>query len=201
MNEYLQKMEEFARQNKIPVVLPDTREYLCKLVAEKQPKTILEIGMAIGFSASCMMLAYKDAKITDLEASLPNIELARPNFEALGLSDRVEIIVGDCMNTLPQLVKQNKRYDMIFLDGPKGKYPQLIPLILPLLGEGGIWVSDNVLFKGMVRGNQPITLPKYEHTGVALRQFLDILEQDKTLDTKVLDIGDGLCVVTKKEKK
>ena len=192
-------MEEYARQNKIPVILPQTQEYLCKLVAERQPKTILEIGMAIGFSASCMMLACEKTKITDLEASLPNIALARQNFEALGLTDRVEIVVGDCMTTLPQLIQQNKQYDMIFLDGPKGKYPQMIPFILPLLGEGGIWVSDNVLFKGMVRDGKPITLPKYQHTVVALQEFLTTLEQDKTLNTKVLDIGDGLCVVTKKE--
>lgn len=195
------RMEAYARQNKIPVILPDTREYLCNLVEKKQPKTILEIGMAIGFSASCMMFAYPQAKVIDLEASLPNIELARTNFEALGLTDRVEIIVGDCMKELPKLVQQKKQFDMIFLDGPKGKYAEMIPLILPLLREGGVWVSDNVLFRGMVSGGKPIELHKYQHTVDALRQFLDILQHNNTLNTQILDIGDGLCVVTKKEKK
>lgn len=199
MDEYLQRMEAYARQNKIPVILPQTREYLCNLVAEKQPKTILEIGMAIGFSASCMMFACPQTKVIDIEASLPNIDLARQNFKALGLTERVQIIEGDCMKELPRLVEQKRRFDMIFLDGPKGKYPEMIPYILPLLSEGGTWVSDNVLFKGMVRGGRPITMPKYQHTVVALRKFLDILEKDKTLNTSVLDIGDGLCVVTKKE--
>ena len=200
MNEYLQDMERYARQNDIPVILPDTRQYLCDLVATRQPATILEIGMAIGFSASCMMLACPKTQVVDLEASLPNIALARQNFEALGLTERVEIIEGDCMQTLPKLVEAGKRYDMIFLDGPKGKYVEMMPYLLSLLREGGIWVSDNVLFKGMVRGGKPILEHKYKHTVATLREFLDILENDKTLNTQVLDIGDGLSVVTKKER-
>ena len=89
MNDYLQQMETFARQNKIPVILPPTREFLCNLVASKKPNSILEIGMAIGFSASCMLLSYDKAKVVDLEASLPNIALAKQNFKALGLEEQV----------------------------------------------------------------------------------------------------------------
>ena len=200
MNEYLQQMETFARQNKIPVILPPTREYLCKLVAEKKPNSILEIGMAIGFSASCMLLSCDKAKIVDLEASLPNIELAKKNFKALGLEDRVDIIIGDCMKTLPSLLKSGQKFDMIFLDGPKGMYVDMIDMLLPLLNDDGVWVSDNVLFKGMVRGGKPITEHRYINTVNTMRKFLAILENHPHLNTKTLDIGDGLCIDTKKEK-
>lgn len=200
MNDYLQQMETFARQNKIPVILPPTREFLCNLVASKKPNSILEIGMAIGFSASCMLLSYDKAKVVDLEASLPNIALAKQNFKALGLEDRVEIIVGDCIKTLPNLVKTGQKFDMIFLDGPKGLYVDMIDMLLPMLNDNGVWVSDNVLFKGMVRGGKPITEHRYINTVQTMQKFLQILENHPKLNTKTLDIGDGLCVVTKKEK-
>ena len=69
MNHYLEEMEAYARLNKIPVILPKTREYLCSLVKQHKPKTILEIGMAIGFSASCMLLSCDESKVIDVEAS------------------------------------------------------------------------------------------------------------------------------------
>lgn len=193
MDEFLQNLEKFARLNKIPVILDDTRDYLVELCKTLQPKRILEIGMAIGYSASNLLKASPNANITCLEASLPNIEMARKNFANQGLTERVNIIEGDCMLELPKL--KGQKFDLIFLDGPKGKYLEMIDMILPLLDENGVWVSDNVLFRGMVRDNQPIPFPRFETTVHVLRDFLDTLEQNKDLDTQVLHIGDGLSVV------
>ncbi len=193
MDEFLQNLEKFARLNKIPVILDDTRDYLVELCKTLQPKRILEIGMAIGYSASNLLKASPNANITCLEASLPNIEMARKNFASQGLTERVNIIEGDCMLELPKL--KGQKFDLIFLDGPKGKYLEMIDMILPLLDEKGVWVSDNVLFRGMVRDNQPIPFPRFEMTVHVLRDFLDTLEQNKDLDTQVLHIGDGLSVV------
>ena len=197
MSNYLTNIEKFARQNKIPVILDDTKDYLQNLCKELKPKHILEIGMAIGYSASCM-LEVCDADILELEASLPNIELARQNFENLGFTDRVKIIVGDCVVELAKLLGQ--KFDLIFLDGPKGHYPEMLPDILPLLADNGVFVSDNVLFRGMVRDGENISSPRYVHTVKALQKFLELLEKNENLDTKVLHIGDGLAVVKKKIK-
>ncbi len=195
--ELLDKIESDARARSIPVILRPTRVYLEKLIKEHQPKSILEIGMAVGYSAS-VMLSVSEAHITCLEASRPNIVEAKANFAALGLEDRVTIIEGDCMKTLPKL---NKKYDFIFLDGPKGKYLDMIPLILPLLSKKGIWLSDNVLFRGMVNGQSEISEHRFIHTVGVLREFLEKLESDTSLDTTILDIGDGLCQVQSKEGK
>lgn len=187
---YLNEMEQFARANKIPVILPETREYLENLCKQIQPKKILEIGMAIGYSASCMLLS-SNANIVECEASLPNIELAKKNFEILGLTDRVSIIEGDCMNTLPTI---NEQFDLIFLDGPKGKYPEILPLILPRLKSTGVLVCDNVLFRGMVLDGQPLQYPRFERTVIALRNFIEMLQNNSDLETEILHIGDGLAV-------
>ena len=102
MDEFLEDLEKFARLNKIPVIVDDTRDFLIKLCKELKPKRILEIGMAIGYSASVMLKSYPQAKITCIEASLPNIEMAKVNLEKKNLDSRVNIIEGDCMLELPK---------------------------------------------------------------------------------------------------
>lgn len=193
MDDFLINLEKYAREYKIPVVLPDTREFLCSLVRQNKPRKILEIGMAIGFSGSNMLKSYDGARLYCLEVSKPNIEAAQRNFAAQGLLDRVEIIQGDCMQTLPML--QGQKFDLIFLDGPKTFYLDMIELILPLLDKNGVWVSDNVLFRGMVRDGAPITEPRFERTARLLDEFLLKLEQNKKLNTQILHVGDGLSVV------
>lgn len=193
MDEYLVRLEKYARKNRIPVVLPDSREYLCNLVSERKPKRILEIGMAIGFSGSNMLKSYEGAHLVCCEVSKPNIEEARENFKNQGLTERVEIIEGDCMKTLPKLLGQ--KFDLIFLDGPKTFYADMIDLILPLLDKNGVWVSDNVLFRGMVRDGAEITEHRFERTARILDEFLTRLQQNDKLDTQILHIGDGLSVV------
>ncbi len=199
MDEFLQNLETFARQTKVPVIVPTTREYLVNLVKARQPKRILEIGTAIGFSGSCFLKACPDAFLTTLEASTPNIAMAKQNFEAQGLTSRVNIIEGDCMRTLPTLVGQ--KFDFIFLDGPKGMYLDMIDMLLPLLADNGIWVSDNVLFRGMVLDGVPILEPRFQKTVNLMRQFLKRLDDDEQLSTQVLHIGDGLSVVEKRGNK
>ncbi len=193
MDEYLIRLEKYARKNKIPVVLPDTREFLCKLVRERKPNRILEIGMAIGFSGSNMLKSYDGTTLVCCEVSKPNIEEAVENFENQGLTARVQIIEGDCMKTLPTLLGQ--KFDLIFLDGPKTFYSDMIDLILPLLSKKGVWVSDNVLFRGMVRDGVEITEHRFERTAKILDEFLTKLQQNEKLDTQILHIGDGLSVV------
>ena len=190
--DYLDEIEKFARLNKIPVILRDTRAFLENLCRTEQPQNILEIGMAIGYSGSCMLRAC-NAHLTCCEASLPNIALARENFAKLGLSERVSIVTGDCLRTLPNL--RGRTFDLIFLDGPKGLYLEILDLLLPLLKKDGVLIADNVLFRGMVADGEQITEPRFAHTVAVMRQFIDRLQNDQRFITKVHHIGDGLCEV------
>lgn len=192
MENILKEIENFARQNKIPVILPKTQEFLKEICKKHQPKQILEIGTAIGFSASLMLLNC-GAFITCAEASAPNIKLAKQNFERLNLTSRVNIVEGDCLNTLPKLI--GKKFDLIFLDGPKGLYPQILNLLLPLLAKDGILVADNVEFRGMVSLGAEITEHRFEKTVFALREFIENARQNKNLKVCVYpEIGDGILV-------
>ncbi len=192
MEQILKQMEDFAKEKNIPIVLPDTRDFLKDLCKKQKPKKILEVGTAIGYSASNMLLSC-DARITCCEASKPNIIIAKQNFEKLNLTDRVLIVEGDCLKTLPTLLGQ--KFDLIFLDGPKGLYPQILPKLLPLLGEDGTLIADNVGFRGMVSQNKEIKENRFVKTVNALNEFLDDLKNNKELETEVhFEIGDGITV-------
>ncbi len=191
MQKILDEMESYANQHKICIVRPKTRQFLIDLCKKNNPKTILEVGTAIGFSASTMLLNC-DANITCAEASAPNIVLAKQNFEKLGLSERVNIVFGNCLNTLPEI---NQQFDLIFLDGPKGLYPDILKLLLPKLAKNGVLVADNVSFRGMVDGKSQITEPRFEITVKALKTFLNDLTSNPLLETQIFfDLDDGVAV-------
>ncbi len=190
-NQILSEMENYAKEKRICIVLPETRQFLKDLCKSVNPKTILEVGTAIGYSASLMLL-NSNATITCCEASAPNIVLAKQNFEKLGLTNRVNIVYGDCLKTLPTFEGQ---FDIVFLDGPKGLYPDILPLLLPKLKKGGVFVADNVSFRGMVNGKSKITEPRFEKTTKALQLFLKNLKENKNLETQIFeDLGDGIAV-------
>ena len=191
IEQILKEMENYANEKKICIIRPKTRLFLIEKLKQYNPKNILEVGTAIGYSASLMLL-NSNAKITCAEASAPNIVLAKQNFEKLGLTERVNIIFGDCLKTLPEM---NQKFDFIFLDGPKGLYPDILKLLLPLLSENGVLVADNVSFRGMVSGKAEITEKRFEKTVSALRQFLKDLKENKDLETEVYeDLEDGVSI-------
>ncbi len=188
MNE--QEYREFARVNFVPIVRPKTSEILIEKIKEINPKNILEIGTAIGYSG-LLMLNNSSANLVTLEKDEKMFNLAIQNFEKEGVSDRVNIILGDCKDYIE---KEVGKFDFIFLDGPKSHYVEYLPHLVKMLNKGGMIFCDNVLFQGLVKcENEP---PKKFRTIVNnLRKFLEIVENDKMLNSQVLDIEDGVCII------
>lgn len=188
MNE--QEYREFARANFVPIVRPKTSEILIEKIKEINPKNILEIGTAIGYSG-LLMLNNSSANLVTLEKDEKMFNLARINFEKEGVSDRVNIILGDCKDYIE---KEEGKFDFIFLDGPKSHYLEYLPHLVNMLNKGGMIFCDNVLFQGLVKSeNEP---PKKFRTIVNnLRKFLEVVENDKMLNSQVLDIEDGICII------
>ncbi len=188
-------MKKYARERYIPIMLDDTRELLYKVVYECQPKRILEIGTAIGYSGIVMLSASPSATLNTVELSESSAFLARGNFNKWGMSERVNIFVGDAREIVPQLTGN---YDFVFLDGPKGQYEAFFPYLTELLVVGGTLVCDNVLYKGLVE-HVPEN-KRHKHITVArnMRAFLDDITTNKRYETKLYRIGDGVTVSVKK---
>ena len=191
----LEEMRLFARQSWIPVILDDSLEYIENLLSKKSVKNILEIGTAIGYSAICFSkFLMDDGKIDTIEIDKQRIMLAKANIDMYKLNDKVNIIEGDALPVLPKL---NKKYDFIFIDGPKSHYIEYLPLCLKMLNDDGVIIADNVNYKGMVKGEEKVK-HKQRTAVTRLREFIDKVKNDEGLNNELVDIGDGILVITKK---
>lgn len=186
----LDKMLSFARENHIPVMLDDTKKLLQQLTTENQPKKILEIGTAIGYSGIVMLTSSPEAQLNTIEMDEKSAEMARQNFIQAGVYDRVNLFVGDAKEIVTQLTG---KYDFIFLDGPKGQYDCFLPYLIDVLEVGGLLVCDNVLYKGLV---EHVPEHRHKHITIArnLNRFLDDLNNDNRLTTRLHRTGDGVTV-------
>ncbi len=188
----MKEILNYARGNHIPVLLEDTAKLLFNLAYKLQPKNMLEIGTAIGYSGTLLLSASK-TKLTTIENFDSNYDLAKKHFESAGLTNNVEMLFGDAYNVIVDLLNAGKKFDFIFLDGPKGQYIKYLPILKQLLSDGGILVSDNVHFKGMVFWEGVI--PHRKRTIVVnLRKFLETIKNDTDFMWKELKIGDGVMI-------
>lgn len=195
----MKEILNYARENHIPVLLEDTAKLLYNLVYKLQPKSMLEIGTAIGYSGTLLLSASK-TKLTTIENFESNYNLAKSHFQNAGLADNVEMLFGDAYNVINDLLNQNKKFDFIFLDGPKGQYIKYLPILKQLLSQVGTLVSDNVHFKGMVFLEGVI--PHRKRTIVVnLRKFLNQIKEDSDFVWKELKIGDGVMISKLKDEK
>lgn len=195
---FLEELEQYAKKTDVPIIRPQVQNLLKLLLAMKEPKTILEVGTAIGFSA-LLMSEYgpKDCHITTIEKYEIRIPIARENFKKAGKEKEITLIEGDATQILKELTGP---YDMIFMDAAKGQYIHFLPDILRLLPTGGILVSDNVLQDGDVLQSRYAVTRRDRTIHSRMREYLYELKHHEGLQTDILPIGDGVTVSVKKEQ-
>lgn len=186
-----------SRDDYMPFIRDESAKVLFEICQTEKPKNILEIGTAVGYSALLMLEGAKESFVTTIEKDEKRAQEARVNFEKNGVKQRVNLVVGDAGQVLPQLEEEGKNFDLIFLDGPKGQYLRYLPHLKNLLCKGGLLVADNVLLHGWVKGEEFV---KHKHRSmvVNLRKFLKTLEEDCDFDSKLLEIEDGMTISRKK---
>lgn len=192
------EMEQFAEKNRVPIIKEAERKIFREIMEKYQPEYILEIGTAIGYSALLMAeCAKKNAKIKTLELSEERARTAKSFIDRSPYKDNIEIIVGDAGKTLLSLA-DNEMFDMVFIDAAKGQYPDYLQKILPHLNSGGIVVTDNILFRGYVLGEEKPPR-RYKTIVKRLREYLQIISDKKIFKTTIFENGDGLAVSQKIE--
>jgi predicted O-methyltransferase YrrM len=191
----LKELEEYAEKNSVPIVQPETAKFLETMMCLKRPARILEVGCAIGYSAILMAQYLEEGgSITTLEWDADMTEIARGNIEKAGLSDRITVINNDAKEVLPTLTGE---YDVIFLDGPKAHYIYMLNDCIRLLKKGGVLISDNILYKGMIADDEHVIRRKITIVK-RLRRFISAQMQRDELETVILPLGDGVTVAVKK---
>ena len=182
------KLETYAKEHYVPIVKRDTANMLRILVSATKPKNILEIGTAIGYSGKIMLEASSESFLTTLEIDYDRYVIAQKTLKKF--ANRVEFNLCDAGDFL---LNCDKKFDFVFLDGPKAQYLSYLPSILNVLNDGAIFVADNVLQDGMTAGEVP-TKHKLESTIERMHKFLDMICKSKELQTTILPIGDGLSI-------
>ncbi|MDQ0148101.1 O-methyltransferase [Eubacterium multiforme] len=194
-NGRLKEMEDFAKENGVPIVQKETGKFLEFMVSMKKPLKILELGTAIGYSSILMYEASKtNPDIVTIERSEEMIKLAKANFEKFNLQDKIKIKEGDCLEILEDL---NEEFDLIFIDAGKGHYNHFLPHCLRLLKEDGIIIADNVLFRGMVPSQDLVKRRKITIVK-RMRTYLEMVSNDENLITSVIPMGDGIAITKRR---
>ena len=188
--EELEKIKQKALEEHIPIIMDDTLEVIERELKENPPKRILEIGAAVGYSAMCFSEFLADGgKIDTIERDEERIKEAKINFKNVGVEEKVKLYEGDAVEILPTL---NEKYDMVFIDAAKGKYPFFLKEALRMINENGIIFADNILYKGYVMSDYN---KHKQRTAVRnLREYIKEVSESPNLETEILEVGDGLAI-------
>ncbi|QNU65833.1 O-methyltransferase [Ruminiclostridium herbifermentans] len=191
----LAELEQYAALNHVPIIQPEVAALMKVLGQIKQPSRILEVGTAIGYSAILFSGFLKqDGVIDTIERNEEMIELARKNIKLAGKQNTINVIAGDALDVLVCL---DKRYDMIFIDAAKGQYNEFFEQCKRMLVPGGLLVSDNVLYKGMI-ASEELVVRRKKTIVTRMRDYLKILCEDDDFETSIIPIGDGVALSYKK---
>ena len=186
----LDKIKNRALEEHIPIIMDDTLQTIRKYLENKKVDRFLEIGTAVGYSAICFTeVLSNNGRIDTIERDKERVEEAKINIKNMNLENTIRIYEGDALEILPEL---NEKYDVIFIDAAKGKYPFFLNQSLRLINQDGIIFADNILYKGYVMSDYN---KHKQRTAVRnLREYIKEVSENPNLETEILEVGDGLAV-------
>ncbi len=192
----LEQIKKKALENHVPIIMDDTLDVIKETMKDKNTNRILEIGTAVGYSAICFTEFLMPNGIIDtIERDQDRIKEAKENIKIVEKDKKINIIEGDATQVLPNINlnnEENLKYDMVFIGASKGKYPFFLNQALRLLNKEGIIFADNILFKGYVMSDY--NKHKQRTAVTHLREYIKLITEDPKLETKILEVGDGLAI-------
>lgn len=198
-SELLETIEAEARSADVPIIRREMQSFLKVLLTIQNPKRILEVGTAVGFSALLMSESVScDCHITTIENYEKRIPVARENFRRAGKEEQITLIEGDAAEVMKTL---EGYYDFIFMDAAKGQYIHYLSDAMRLLNKGGVLVSDNVMQDGDVIRSRFAVERRNRTIHARMRDYLYELKHNEELTTSIIPLGDGVAVSVKKGKK
>lgn len=178
-----------AEELGVPVVSETGAQLLKLITLTVRPSRVLEIGTGTGYSG-LVILKNSRARLYTIDFDPDALAVAERNFRAHGMLRRTEIFEGDASDVIPMVEGD---FDMIFLDGPKGRYHEFLPYLVRLLPVGGVLLCDNVLYSERMSGVRQI--PRSKRTiAERLELFMEAVTTDPRLVTSVLPVGDGMSL-------
>ena len=184
------ELKLYAEQNDVPITKDDTMQFIIDYINQNKVQTILEIGTAIAFGSINMAMCESVEHITTLEIDTTNYGEAIKNIDKFDMSSKIDAKLIDARCYIDEC---DKKFDLIYLDGPKGQYINYLPRLLQLLNPNGTIIADNIFFHGMATGE--IVTPSSCRSMVnGLRQYVDEVTHNPKLESHIYQMGDGICV-------
>ncbi|MED9965715.1 MAG: O-methyltransferase [Blautia sp.] len=195
---FLENLEQYALENRVPIIRREMQSFIKMFLALNQPKRILEVGTAIGFS-TLLMCEYgpKDLEIVTIENYEKRIPIAKENFRKAQREEQITLLEGDAGEILKEL---EGSFDMIFMDAAKGQYINWLPDVMRLMKKGGVLISDNVLQEGDIIESHYLVERRNRTIYKRMREYLYELKHNPALVTSILPLGDGVTVSVKQEE-
>ena len=190
----LKELEEFARRENIPIIPHETVAFFRLFLQTMQPKSILEIGTAIGFSALLMAEQVPDATIMTLDRNEELIGFAKENFARFDQRKQITLLEGDAVDLLEHI---EQRFDLIFMDSAKSKYIVFLPEVLKRLEVGGVVILDDI-FQGGDVARDIMDVRRGQRTIYrGLQRLFDATLDHPGLTASLIPLGDGILMIRK----
>lgn len=188
--ETISELQEYARKNSVPILRDGGDDFICRYIKEHNIKRILEIGTAIGYSAIKFACCSDDIRVTTIEIDIDRVIRALQNIEDFHLQDRICVIHADALlyNSI------EGKFDLIFIDAAKAQYIKFFEKYKSFLADGGVIISDNLAFHGMV---EDLSLT-HNYSTIRLvkkiRKYVEFLKVNEEFHTDFYTEGDGISV-------
>lgn len=195
-SEILQKIEQCAIEENVPIIRKEMESYLRVMLMIKQPLNILELGCAIGYSA-ILMSEYlpEGGHITTIENYDKRIIQAKENIKAAKVEDKITLLEGDAMERMAELTSES--YDFVFMDAAKAQYINFLPEVLRLMKPGAILIADNVLQDGDIIESRYGIVRRNRTIHSRMREYMYEVKHMEELETTIVPIGDGITMSIK----
>ena len=188
----IEELEKFAKENNIPIMLPDGILFLTNYIEENKIKNILEIGTAIGYSAIKMALVDNDIHVTSIERDEERYKEALKNIKMFNLENRINVIFDDAFN-----VDLNDKFDLIFIDAAKSQSIKFFEKFKFNLKKEGTIITDNINFHGLTKQKE-IKNRNTRQLVRKIREYIDFLENNQEFITYFIEDGDGISISKRK---
>lgn len=195
-DELLMEMERFAEQNHVPIMQLAGIESLNQILRIQNPKSILEIGTAIGYSAIRMAQALPDCRIVTIERDVSRVQYAKAFIARSEVANRIQVIEGDALEV--DLDSLPTTFDAVFIDAAKGQYMKFFEKYAALVPSGGVLYIDNMYMHGL--SDLDIKeVPRRKRTMIRnLKTFSDWIMAHPDYSSAFFPVGDGLLICLKR---
>lgn len=192
----IKEMEKYADEKGVPIMEKEGITFLCEFIKLNKIKNILEIGSAIGYSAINMALAGEDITVTTIERDKDRYIKAVKNVKEAKLDERITLILADALD-----FNSSEEFDLIFIDAAKSQYIKFFEKFSYNLKDRGFIITDNIKFHGYTFSDKSKLSRNLRQLITKLEKYVDFLKENKEFKTRFFDIGDGIAISRRMDKK